>query len=168
MEISSEGPFIEERLTRRQRLDRIPVLSVRLIIPLFFRLFEVERFGIAQHSAEEAADSADTRTSERYRPADCHGSCERRRQGPSVRHVRDRISPQLEPNEAYSRLARILSRAALSVRQGLRTLPRSGKPIASGIHSAIWETESSRSIKINIAIHQPAVQLYGLNRFAIV
>lgn len=126
----------------------------------FFRLFEDERFSVARRSTEKTNI---TRTNQRYCPADCHGGYKRRRQSPSVLHVRNRIlwfQPEL--NGIYSRLVRIarISQDALSVRQGLRTLPRSGKPITSRTHSDIWERESSRSIKINIAIRQAVIQLW--------
>lgn len=120
--------------------------------PAFFRLFEGEIFSVARRSAEKAAV---TRASRQYRPADCLGGYERR--CPSIHHVRDKIF-QPDLNGIYFQ-ARIF-RGILSVRQGLHILPRFGKPIASGIHSVIWETESNRSIKNNIAIHQAAVRLW--------
>lgn len=132
--------------------------SDRLIIPLFLRLLASEGCDVAWRAAEEATIS---RTSQRYRPTDCRGGHKRRRQSPSVRRrIRDRIlRAQSELNKIYSRLARILSQDALSVRQGpLTRLPRSGKPVASRIRSVIRE-ESSQSIKSNIANHHAVVQL---------
>jgi len=139
-------------------VDRLPLLcvSTRLIISLFFRLFEGERFDVARCSTEKAAD---TRTSRWYRSADCHGSYKRRRQSSSLQHIRDRISQlwsQPEPNRIYIRLAQ----AALSVRRKLRTLAFCGKPITTRIHSVIWETDSSWTIEISISIRQAAVQLW--------
>lgn len=139
------GTFLEESL------DRVRFFECVIDNPAFFRLFEGEIFSVARRSAEKAVV---TRASRQYRAADCLGGYERR--CPSIHHVRDKIQPDLNGICFQTRIFR----GTLSVRQGLHIFPRSGKPIASGIHSVIWETESNRSIKNNIAIYQAAVRLW--------
>lgn len=110
-----------------------------------------EWFSVSRCSAEKTAV---IRTNHRrYRSADRGGGYKRRWQSQGVH--RDRILRSRSKSvKTYFRSIRILFSDALSAWQKERyTLPHPGKPIASEIHSVLWETESSQSIKINIAIH---------------
>lgn len=164
MECRDDGNLSSERFFLRSRNEsqNVDLFEMRTIDSHVFSsrlLPRGEWLSVSRRSAEKAAVTRTCRR--RYRPADCDGSYKRRCQSQGASRIRDRIlrSPS-KPVKSYFRSVRILFHGALSAwQEGCYALPRPGKPIVSKIHPALWETESSRSIKINITIHHTAEKI---------